>query len=100
MGKDLNIYPKSLTVKVKDGILWTSVPDIPGKFFLKFLKAITLQTLIFWKDIQENSILRLSKWKKIQMNKKTKVELLELPLGLELNLPTIFNTWNKIDFII
>ena len=40
LGKDLNIYPKSLTVKVKDGILWTSVPDIPGKFFLKFLFLI------------------------------------------------------------
>ena len=69
LGKDLNIYPKSLTVKVKDGILWTSVPDIPGKFFLKFLKNYHFADInLFWKDIQENSILRLSKWEKKYLN--------------------------------
>ena len=66
LSKDLNIYPQSLTVKVKDGLLWTSIPDIPGKLFLSFIKNYHFADInLFWKDIQLNAIQRLEAWSKI-----------------------------------
>ena len=65
LSKDLKIHPKSLTVKVKDGLLWTSIPDIPGKFFLTFIKNYHFADInLFWKDIQLNAIQRLEAWNK------------------------------------
>ena len=70
LSKDLNIYPESLTVKVKDGLLLTSIPDIPGKLFLSFIKNYHFADInLFWKDIQLNAIQRLKAWnKKAQLN--------------------------------
>ena len=65
LSKDLNIYPESVTVKVKDGLLWTSIPDIPGKFFLTFIKNYHFADInLFWKDIQLNALQRLKAWNK------------------------------------
>jgi len=66
LSKDLNIYPESLTVKVKDGLLLTSIPDIPGKLFLSFIKNYHFADInLFWKDIQLNAIQRLEAWNKM-----------------------------------
>ena len=65
LDKELDIYPNSLTVTVIDGLLWTTLPDIPGKFFLSFIKNYHFADInLFWKDIQENAVLRVDSWYK------------------------------------
>ncbi len=65
LNRDLKIYPKCLSVNVKDGLLWTSPPDIPGKFFLSLVNNYHFADInLFWKDIEENAILRVKAWYK------------------------------------
>jgi hypothetical protein len=59
----MNIYPKSLSVKVNDGILWTSLPDIPGRFLLSLIRNYHFADInLFWKDIELNAISRVDAW--------------------------------------
>jgi hypothetical protein len=63
LNKDMNIYPKSLSVKVNDGILWTSLPDIPGRFLLSLIRNYHFADInLFWKDIELNAISRVDAW--------------------------------------
>lgn len=63
LNSDLKVYPKSLEVKVTDGILWTSLPKIPGRFLLSFIKNYHFADInLFWKDIQENTAVRVAAW--------------------------------------
>jgi len=62
-GEDLKIYPKSLIVRVIDGLLWTSLPQIPGRFFLSLIQNYHFADInLFWKDIEQNAIARVNAW--------------------------------------
>jgi len=63
LSKDTKIYPKSLRVKVIDGLLWTTLPQIPGRFFLSLIENYHFADInLFWKDIEENAIARVNAW--------------------------------------
>jgi hypothetical protein len=52
---DDQIYPKSLSVEVKDGLLWVSVPKVPKRFFMRFIKNYHFADInLFWEDIRLN----------------------------------------------
>ena len=59
---DRKIYPKSLSVKIYEGVLWSSFPKIENSNFL--LRTISnyhfADINLFWKDIYENAILRVN----------------------------------------
>ena len=62
---DDKIYPQSVKVQIIDGLLWTSIPKVPNRFFLSFLKNYHYADInLFWVDIQRNSIDRLNAWLK------------------------------------
>lgn len=61
--KDLTIYPENVKIKVGDGIVWSTLPDIPGKFFLSFIRSYHFADInLFWKDISVNAKQRVNKW--------------------------------------
>ena len=70
LSSDKKIYPKSLKVEKIDGMLWSSVPKIPKRFFLSFIKSYHFADInLFWADIKENAKIRVSSWaKKNQSN--------------------------------
>jgi hypothetical protein len=44
-------------------MLWSSVPKIPKRFFLSFIKNYHFADInLFWADIQNNAILRVKSW--------------------------------------
>ena len=52
---DNQIYPQSLGVEVKDGILWVSVPKVPKRFLMRFVKNYHFADInLFWEDIRLN----------------------------------------------
>lgn len=52
---DDQIYSQSLEVEVKDGILWVSVPKVPKKFLMRFVKNYHFADInLFWEDIRLN----------------------------------------------
>ena len=60
---DLKIYPKSVAIERVDGMLWATVPKIPKRFWLSFIKNYHFADInLFWADIQQNAKLRVSKW--------------------------------------
>lgn len=57
---DKKIYPNSLTVEVKDGLLWVSLPKLPKRFLLSFIRDYhNFEINLFWQDISENIALRV-----------------------------------------
>jgi len=63
LSKDLKLYPKSLKIELVDGILWTSLPEIPGRIFLSLIKNYHFADInLFWKDIEQNAIARVESW--------------------------------------
>ncbi|MGB2136262.1 MAG: DUF3089 domain-containing protein [Flavobacteriaceae bacterium] len=63
LSEDSKIYPKSLSVRVIDGLLWTTLPQIPGRFFLSLIENYHFADInLFWKDIEENAIARVKAW--------------------------------------
>ena len=63
LNEDLNIYPRCLRVKVINGLLWTTLPKIPGRFFLSLIQDYHFADInLFWKDIEENAITRVNAW--------------------------------------
>ena len=65
LGRDKKIYPKSLYTKAIDGILWSSLPKIKNRFLLSFIKDYHFADInLFWKDIEENAVLRVQSWLK------------------------------------
>ena len=63
LNRDLKIYPQSISVKKTDGILWATVPKIPSRFFLSFIKNYHFADInLFWKDISVNAELRAQGW--------------------------------------
>ena len=63
--EDKKIYPQSVSVKVLDGLLWTTLPKVPKRFLMSYIKSYHFADInLFWKDIEENSILRVNNWLK------------------------------------
>ena len=61
--RDLKIYPQSLSIEKANGMLWSSVPKVPARFFLSFIKSYHFADInLFWKDISINSQLRAKTW--------------------------------------
>lgn len=54
------IYNNALKIKVIDGLIWSSNPKFPLRFFMSFLKNYHVGDInLFWQDIRENAHLRL-----------------------------------------
>jgi len=61
------LYSQALQVFVKDGVLWTSLPHFPYRFFVLGKKRYHEGDInLFWKDIRENSFLRVKAYLKMQ----------------------------------
>jgi hypothetical protein len=61
--RDLKIFSNNINIKLIDGIVWSSVPDVPGNFFLKMIRSYHFADInLFWVDIKENAKLRVDQW--------------------------------------
>ena len=57
------LYPNSLSIKKIDGLVWSSLPKIPKRFLLSFVKNYHFADVnLFWGDIKANAALRVSSW--------------------------------------
>ena len=60
---DKKIYPKSLSVEIIDGMIWSTLPKVPKRFFLSFIKNYHFADInLFWADIQKNAVKRSEAW--------------------------------------
>ena len=74
---DNKIYPKSLKIELIDGMVWTTIPKVPNRFFIILASFLTKKGKdfhfadinLFWEDIKQNSIVRINKWKEINQIK-------------------------------
>jgi hypothetical protein len=63
------IYKNALKVEITDGIVWSTNPKFPMRFFMSFIKNYHVGDInLFWKDIQENAALRTKTW--LEKNKQ------------------------------
>jgi len=61
--RNLKIFPKSLNIKLIDGMIWSTVPNLPGKLFFSTIKDYHFADInLFWVDIRENAKLRVKQW--------------------------------------
>ena len=61
--RNLKIFPKSLNIKLIDGMVWSTVPNLPGKLFFSTIKDYHFADInLFWVDIKENAKLRVKQW--------------------------------------
>lgn len=66
LNRDLKIYPKSVSLTKIDGMLWSTVPKIPKRFWLSFIKDYHFADInLYWADIQENAKVRAAHWLKL-----------------------------------
>lgn len=57
------IYKKALKIEVTDGLIWSTNPKFPMRFFMSFLKNYHVGDVnLFWQDIRENVELRTNTW--------------------------------------
>ncbi|MDA9339374.1 DUF3089 domain-containing protein [Polaribacter sp.] len=53
------IYKKALKIEVTDGLIWSTNPKFPMRFFMSFMKNYHVGDLnLFWQDIRDNAVLR------------------------------------------
>ena len=63
LNTDGKIYPNALRLQVVDGLVWSSVPKIPKRFFLSFVKNYHFADInLFWKNIEQNAVNRVNAW--------------------------------------
>ena len=59
------LIPSCLTVEVTDGLLWVSLPQVPKRFWVSFVKDYhRFDVSFFWQDIRENAVLRVREFLK------------------------------------
>lgn len=59
------IYENALKVEIADGLVWSTNPKFPMRFFMSFMKNYHVGDInLFWKDIQQNAELRTRTWLK------------------------------------
>lgn len=57
------MYSKALRIEVTDGLIWSSNPKFPLRFFMSFLKNYHVGDInLFWQDIRENALLRVASY--------------------------------------
>ena len=60
---DKEIYPQSISIELIDGMVWATVPKVPKRFFMSFIKNYhAFDINLFWKDISDNAVLRTEAW--------------------------------------
>lgn len=63
LNADGKIYPNALRIQVIDGLIWSSVPKIPKRFLLSFVKNYHFADInLFWKNIEKNAVDRVNAW--------------------------------------
>jgi hypothetical protein len=67
--RNLKIFTNNINIKLTDGIVWSSLPNVPGKILLKPVRSYHFADInLFWVDIKENAINRVEQW--LKKNKK------------------------------
>ncbi len=57
------LYKKALKIEVTDGLIWSSNPKFPKRFFMSFIQNYHVGDInLFWQDIRENAVLRTKTW--------------------------------------
>ena len=57
------LYKKALKIEVTDGLIWSSTPKFPKRFFMSFIQNYHVGDInLFWQDIRENAVLRTKTW--------------------------------------
>ncbi|WP_299618012.1 DUF3089 domain-containing protein [uncultured Tenacibaculum sp.] len=57
------IYDQALKIQITDGLVWSTNPKFPLRFFMSFLKNYHAGDInLFWQDIRENAVLRTNTW--------------------------------------
>ncbi|NRA91753.1 MAG: DUF3089 domain-containing protein, partial [Psychroserpens sp.] len=55
------LYPNALKVTITDGLVWSTNPKFPMRFFMSPLKNYHVGDInLFWQDIRENAVLRVN----------------------------------------
>ena len=68
---DDKLYPNSVKIIIKDGMIWSYLPRIPKRVFVVFKKDYHFADInLFWKDIEINAVERLKSWQKINSIEK------------------------------
>jgi hypothetical protein len=63
--RDLKIFSQNIDIKLIDGIVWSTVPNVPGKILLQTVRSYHFADInLFWVDIRENAKLRVDQWLK------------------------------------
>ena len=61
--RDLKIFSQNIDIKLIDGIVWSSIPNVPGKILLQTVRSYHFADInLFWVDIRENAKLRVDQW--------------------------------------
>lgn len=54
------IYSQSIEIELTDGLVWVSLPKVPNRVFMFFIKDYHFADInLYWKDIQRNAQLRV-----------------------------------------
>lgn len=57
------LYTKALKIEITDGMVWSTNPKFPLRFFMSFMKNYHAGDInLFWQDIKENVELRTKAW--------------------------------------
>jgi hypothetical protein len=57
------MYTQALKIEITDGIVWSTNPKFPLRFFMSFIKNYHAGDInLFWLDIKENAELRTKTW--------------------------------------
>ena len=66
---DDKVYPNSVKIILKDGLIWSYLPRIPKRLFLIIKKNYHAADInLFWKDIEINAVNRLKNWKRYYLS--------------------------------
>jgi hypothetical protein len=61
--RDLKIFSQNIDIKLIDGLVWSTVPNVPGKILLQTVRSYHFADInLFWVDIRENAKLRVDQW--------------------------------------
>ena len=59
------LYEKSLAVEKINGMLWVSLPKVPKRFLMSFIKDYhRFDVTLFWEDIRQNALQRVEAFKR------------------------------------
>lgn len=57
------LYKNALQIEITDGLVWSTNPKFPRRFFMSFMKNYHVGDInLFWQDIRENVELRTNTW--------------------------------------